>query len=57
MQDFSFITAWVDNSLRAIMPGWLAVTTECVLVGVGLLLVYALPVSYTHLTLPTTSRV
>ena len=42
MQDFSFITAWVDNSLRAIMPGWLAVTTECVLVGVGLLLVYAL---------------
>ena len=42
MQDFSFITTWIDNSLRSLMPGWLAVTTECVLVGVGLLLVYAL---------------
>ncbi len=42
MQDFSFITAWIDNSLRSLMPGWLAVTTECLLVGVGLLLVYAL---------------
>jgi len=42
MQDFSFITTWIDNSLRSLMPGWLAVTTECLLVGVGLLLVYAL---------------
>ena len=42
MQDFSFLTAWVDNSLRSIMPGWLSVTVECLLIGVGLLLVYAL---------------
>jgi len=42
MQDFSFITTWIDNSLRSLMPGWMAVTTECLLVGVGLLLVYAL---------------
>ena len=42
MQDFSFITTWIDNSLRSIMPGWLSVTVECLLVGVGLLLVYAL---------------
>ena len=42
MQDFSFITTWIDNSLRSLMPGWLAVTTECILIGVGLLLVYAL---------------
>lgn len=42
MQDTSFITDWIDNFLRSLMPGWLAVTTECVLIGVGLLLVYAL---------------
>ena len=42
MQDLSFITTWIDNSLRSIMPGWLSVTVECLLVGVGLLLVYAL---------------
>ena len=42
MQDFSFITTWVDNSLRSIMPGWLTTTVECLLIGIGLLLVYAL---------------
>lgn len=42
MQDFSFITTWIDNSLRSLMPGWLTVTVECLLIGVGLLLVYAL---------------
>lgn len=42
MQDFSFITTWIDNTLRSLMPGWMAVTTECLLIGVGLLLVYAL---------------
>lgn len=36
------MTTWVDNSLRSIMPGWLSVTVECLLIGVGLLLVYAL---------------
>lgn len=42
MQDFSFITTWIDNSLRSLMPGWLSVTIECLLIGVGLLLVYSL---------------
>ncbi len=42
MQDLSFIFTWIDNSLRALMPGWLTVTVECLLIGVGLLLVYAL---------------
>ncbi len=42
MQDLSFITTWLDNSLRSFMPGWLTVTVECLLIGVGLLLVYAL---------------
>ena len=42
MQDLSFLTTWVDNSLRSFLPGWGVVTLECVLIGVGLLLVYAL---------------
>ncbi len=42
MQDFSLITSWIDNSLRSLMPGWLTVTVECLLIGVGLLLVYSL---------------
>ena len=42
MQDFSLITSWIDNALRSIMPGWLTTTVECLIVGVGLLLVYAL---------------
>ena len=28
MQDFSFITTWIDNSLRSLMPGWLTVTVD-----------------------------
>ncbi|MDE6467769.1 MAG: NADH-quinone oxidoreductase subunit H, partial [Muribaculaceae bacterium] len=42
MQDFSLITSWIDTSLRSIMPGWATVTIECLLIGVGLLLVYSL---------------
>lgn len=42
MQDLSFITSWIDSSFRSIMPGWLSTTVECLLIGVGLLLVYAL---------------
>lgn len=42
MQDFSIITSWIDTSLRSIMPGWATVTIECLLIGVGLLLVYSL---------------
>lgn len=44
MQDLSFITGWIDNFLRETcgMAPWLTVTVECVLIGLGLLLLYAL---------------
>lgn len=43
MFDFSEITNWFDMLLRVSvgMPDWLAILIECVLVGVGLLLAYA----------------
>ncbi|MDE6176099.1 MAG: NADH-quinone oxidoreductase subunit H, partial [Paramuribaculum sp.] len=42
MQDFSLATQWIHNLLLSFMPDWLTVVTECVLIGVVLLLVYAL---------------
>lgn len=42
MFDFRIVTEWFDNLLNGVMPGWLATTLECVLIGVGLLTVYAL---------------
>lgn len=42
MQDFSTITDAIHSFLLSFMPGWLTTTVECVLIGVGLLLVYAL---------------
>ena len=42
MQDLSIITNWIHNFLSSLMPAWLTVTVECLLIGVGLLLVYAL---------------
>ncbi|MEZ3520906.1 MAG: NADH-quinone oxidoreductase subunit NuoH [Muribaculaceae bacterium] len=42
MQDLSIITNWIHNFLSSLMPGWLTVTVECLLIGLGLLLVYAL---------------
>ena len=41
MYDLSVITSWIHDLLSSFMPQWLTITTECVLVGVGLLLVYA----------------
>lgn len=41
MQDLSVATAWIHSLLLGYMPEWLAVTLECVLVGVGLMLLYA----------------
>ena len=41
MQDLSVGTAWIHSLLLGYMPEWLAVTLECVLVGVGLMLLYA----------------
>ena len=42
MFDFSIVTGWIHNLLMSFMPGWLTTTVECVLIGVALLLVYAL---------------
>ena len=43
MQDFSVITDWIHTFLLDTLgcPSWLTVTIECLLIGVGLLLVYA----------------
>ena len=42
MFDFSLLTNWIHGALTSFMPEWLAVTTECVLIGVVLLTLYAL---------------
>ncbi len=42
MLDFSELTSWFNNLLLSFMPEWLAVTVECVIVGVLLLLAYSL---------------
>ncbi len=44
MFDFSIVTNWIDTLLRITWcwPDWLATTVECVLVGVCLLVAYAL---------------
>lgn len=42
MFDFSIVTDWINNLLNGVMPTWLTITVECVLIGVALLLVYAL---------------
>jgi len=40
--EFGVATEWIHNLLLSFMPEWLTVFTECVLIGVLLLLVYAL---------------
>ena len=42
IDNFHTFSAWFDGLLNNFMPSWLATTIECLLVGVGLLLVYAL---------------
>lgn len=44
MFDFSVITNWINQFLLVTcgLPSWLTVTIECLLIGIGLLLVYAL---------------
>ena len=42
MFDFGSITTWFDNLLESVMPAWAATVIECVIIGVALLLVYAL---------------
>lgn len=42
MFDFSIVTQWIDAFLREYMPEWGALLIEFVLIGVALLLLYAL---------------
>ena len=44
MFDFSIVTQWFDQLLQLTLgcPEWLAILIECVLVGVGILVGYAL---------------
>ncbi len=42
MYDLSVITKWIHDLLLKVMPEWLTVTVECVIIGFVLLLVYAL---------------
>ena len=41
MFDFSIVTSWIHGLLTSLMPVGLAVFLECVIVGVCLLLMYA----------------
>lgn len=40
--NFSVVTSWIHDLLASFMAPWLVTCTECVLIGVGLLLLYAL---------------
>lgn len=42
MFDFGVITGWINDLLLSIMPQWAATVVECVLIGVILLVMYAL---------------
>ena len=42
MFDFSIVTNWLDNLLNGFLPLWVTTVIECLIVGVGLILVYAL---------------
>jgi len=42
MYDLSVVTEAIHSFLSGLMPSWLTVTVECVLIGAGLLLAYSL---------------
>ncbi len=42
MFDFSIVTDWFNNFLGGFLPSWLVTVIECIGIGIGLLLVYAL---------------
>ncbi len=41
MFDFNTVTQWIDNLLVSVMPGWAATLTECVLVALAVITLYA----------------
>lgn len=42
MFDFKIVTDWLNNALNSVMPEWLTVTVECLIVAVFLLAAYAI---------------
>lgn len=40
--DFSVVWQWLDELMLSVMPGWLALTIECVLVALGIITLYAI---------------
>lgn len=42
MLDFSIITGWVDGVLNSFMPAGLALFTECLIIGICIMLMYAI---------------
>ena len=42
MFDFSTVANWLDELLKSVMPSWLAITTECILVAIFLLAAYSI---------------
>ena len=42
MFDFGLVTNWFNDLLLSVMPQWAATVIECVIIGVVLLLAYAL---------------
>lgn len=42
MLDFSIITTWVDGMLRSVMPAGLAFFAECLIIGVCIMVMYAM---------------
>ena len=42
MFDFGIVTTWIDNFLNSVMPNWLAMLVEYVLIGICLLVAYAI---------------
>ena len=41
MFDFSIVTGWIDQTLRAALPSWAALAIEFVLIGAAILALYA----------------
>ncbi|HBC21214.1 MAG TPA: NADH-quinone oxidoreductase subunit H, partial [Porphyromonadaceae bacterium] len=42
MFDFGVVTSWFNDLLTGFLPGWAATVIECIVIGVLVLLVYAL---------------
>ena len=42
MFDFSIVTSWIHQMLTSVMPERLAISLECVVIGVCIVLMYAI---------------